>query len=57
MKKEYKMPIVIDPYESYIHNEFKVVPTMQLNYQKEQKYDKLFDFFYYLRYGDENGIS
>ena len=54
--KQYKMPLRINPYESYIHNEFKAIPIHDQNKCEEQKYDKLFDFFFFLK-PDPEGIS
>lgn len=44
MKGVIKMPYQVDPYESYIHDEFKNIAVRD-NSMHQQKYDKLFGFF------------
>lgn len=50
------MPLKISPYNSYIHQEFKDVSVYDKNHFKQNKYDKLFDFFYFVKH-DINGLS
>lgn len=52
MKGENEMPFDVDPYESYIHDEFKNIAVKDSI--SSQKYDKLFDFFSYLRTDSTN---
>lgn len=47
------MPFEVDPYESYIHDEFKNIGVNHFG-KNQKKYDKLFGFFSYLRLDSEN---
>lgn len=50
------MPIRIKPYNNYTHQEFKAVTIDNQELKKEEKYDRLFDMFFYLS-DDKNGIG
>lgn len=43
------MPFKINPYESYVHNEFRDLFINSHEHTIKQRYDHLFDSFYFLR--------
>jgi serine/threonine protein kinase len=47
--KRYEMPIKLSIYDSYVHDEFTKVKVDSMNLIKEEKFDRLFDMFYYNR--------
>jgi hypothetical protein len=47
--KRYEMPIKLCIYDSYVHEEFVKVKVDSMNLMSEEKFDRLFDMFYYNR--------
>ena len=47
--RRYEMPIKLCIYDTYIHDEFTKVKVDSMNLMREEKFDRLFDMFYYNR--------
>lgn len=43
------MPFDVQPYDTYIHEEFRTVSITEFNIVHEEKFDRLFDFFTYVK--------
>lgn len=56
MRREYKMPLKLNLYKNYIHEEFLVKPINNEDLKYEEKYDKLMSSFFYIN-AQKGGIG